>query len=76
MRDIRIVLRDRLRSGHALERRDLLPEMVQHRIRRCVPIVGPTMRLTTCDDIDPGNFLLQDGCLHRPELCISHVRRL
>ena len=60
MKHVRVVLTDRLGPGNALKSRDFLPEMVQHGIRRRMPIVSAPMHLAACDDVDPGDLLFQD----------------
>jgi hypothetical protein len=75
MKHIRVMLADRLRSGNALKSGNLLPEMVQHRIRGRVPIVSPPMHLTSRDDVDPRRFLFQNRSLRRTKLGIREIGR-
>ena len=75
MEDMRIVRRDGLGLGLALKRRDLVPEVVEHRIRRRVPIVRAAMHLAARDDVDAGDFLFEDGRLSRPLLRIGEIAR-
>ena len=73
MEYVRIVRRNGLRFGFSLKRRNFLPEMVQHRIRRRVPIVRPTMHFAAGNHVDPRDFLFEDGRLGRPQLRIREI---
>ena len=72
VKDIGIVGRDRLGAGWALERRNLLPEVVQHRIRRRVAIVGAPVHFAAGDDVDAGDLLIEDCRLAGAILGIRH----
>ena len=52
MRHVRIVLRDRLWPRFALEGGNLLPEVIQHRVGRRVPVVPAAMHFAAGDDVD------------------------
>ena len=67
--------RDGLWLGLALKRGNLLPEMVEHRVRRRVAVVGPPMHFAAGDHVDAGDLLLKDGCLRRPQLRIGKIAR-
>ena len=64
-----------LGSGRAVEGGDLLPEMVQHRVGRGVPIVRPAMHLAAGDDVDAGHLLFEDRGLGGAQLRIGKVLR-
>jgi hypothetical protein len=70
MEHVRIVGRDRLRLGAALERRDALPEIVQHGVGRRVPVVSAPMHLAAGHHVDVGQLLVEDGGLAGAVLCI------
>ena len=72
MEDVGIVRRDRLGLGAALERRDLLPEEVQHGVGRGVSIVGAAVHLAAGHDVYAGQLLVEDGRLRRAELGVGH----
>ncbi len=57
MEDVRVVPADRFWPGDALERRYLLPKIVQHRIWRRMAIMGSPMHLAARDHIDAGGLL-------------------
>src|SRR5687768_9456275 len=73
MKDIRIVRRDRLRPRLSLERRNLVPEVVQHGIRRRMAIVAPPVHLTASDHVYTGDLLLNDRGLSRAKLSVREV---
>jgi hypothetical protein len=58
----------------ALERWDLLPEMVQHGVRRRMPIVGAAMHLAAGDDVDAGELLVEHCGLRGAILRVRHRR--
>src|SRR5215210_5212600 len=74
MEDVRVVGRDRLWPRAALKSRDLLPKVVQHGVRRRVTVVRPPMHLTACDDVNSGNFLVEDRGLGCAILRVGHGR--
>src|SRR5712671_1854144 len=63
VKNIRVMTGDRLRFRFALKRGYLLPEVVEHCIRRRVAVVRPAMQLAAADHINSGNFLFQNGGL-------------
>src|SRR4051812_4644153 len=71
MRDVGVVLRDWLWLSRPMECRHFLPEVVEHRVRRGVSIMGPAMRLAPGNQINACCFLLQDRRLHGAELGIG-----
>ena len=75
MKNVRIVLGDRLRLGLALKRGDLLPEVIEHRVRRRMPVVRPAMHFAAGDDIDAGDLLLKDRGLGCPQLRVGEIAR-
>ena len=76
MGDVRIVLGDRLGSGLSLKSRDLLPEMVEHRVGRRVPVMRAPMHFASGDHVDPRNLLFYDRRLHRAKLRVGKIGRL
>ena len=74
MEDVRVVRGDWLRPRGALKGRDLLPEMVQHRVRRRVPVVRPPMHLAARDDVNSGDLLVEDRGLGCAILRVGHGR--
>ena len=74
MKDVRVVRRDRLRLGAALEGRNLLPEVIQHRVRRRVPVVRAPMHLAAGHDVDRRQFLIEHRRLGGAILRIGHRR--
>jgi hypothetical protein len=70
---IRVVLTNRYWPGGALKGGDFLPEVVQHRVWRRVPIVRPAMHLTTCNYVDPCRFLVQNRGLGSAKLRVGEV---
>jgi hypothetical protein len=76
MGDIRIVIGNRLRARHALERRNLLPKMVEHRVGRRMPVVRSPVHLAAGDDVDAGDLLFEDRGLHRAILRVGDIGRL
>jgi hypothetical protein len=58
MKNIRIVLADGLRPGDTLNRRNFLPEVVQHGIGERMPVMRSALHLATADDVDACNLLL------------------
>ena len=75
MKYVRVVRGNRLRLCLTLKCGDLLPKMIQHGIRRRVPVVRPPVHLTAGDDVDAGDFLLQDRRLGRPHLGVGEIPR-
>ena len=73
MKDVGIVAGDRLWPRLALKRRNLLPEMIEHRVRRRVPVVPSAVHFAAGDDIDAGDLLLQDRGLGRAQLRVGEV---
>ena len=73
MGHIWIVFRDRFRTGLALERGNSLPEVVEHRVRGRVSIMGSPVRFSPGDHVDPGYLLIDDRRLHDPVLRIRHI---
>ncbi len=69
--DVWIAKRDGLRAGRALERWDLLPEMVQHGVGRRVAIVGAPVHLAARNDVYASQFLLQDRRFAGAELGVA-----
>ena len=63
-------------SGLALKGRDLLPEVIEHRVGRRVPVMGPPMHLAARDHVDARGLLFQDRRLHRAKLRVRDIRRL
>src|ERR1700751_2241475 len=76
MRNVGIVFRDRLGPGLALKRWYFLPEVIQHSVRRRVPVMGAAVCLAARNNIYSGGLLIQDRGLHDPELSVLHVLRL
>ena len=74
MEDVGIVFRDRFGPRVPLEGRNLLPEVIQHRVWRRVAVMGSPMHLATGDDIDSRKFLFQDRGLAGTELGVRHRR--
>src|SRR5690348_366448 len=60
MHHVRIVLRNRLRTRLALKGRNLLPEMIQHGVRRRVAVMPPTMHLAARDYVNSRVLLFED----------------
>ena len=73
MKHIRVVLSNWLGPRFALKRRNLLPEVVEHRVRRRVTIVSTPMHFSAGDHVDPGDFLFEDGSLARAKLGVQEV---
>jgi hypothetical protein len=72
VKDIGVVLGNRLRPGGSLERRDLLPEEIQHGVRRRMAVVRTPMHFAARDHIDGGELLVQYRCLGGAVLSIRH----
>ena len=47
--------------------------MVQHRVRRRVPVVPATVHLTARDHIDPSDLLFEDGSLRGSQLRVREI---
>ena len=75
MENIGVVAGDRLGLRLALKGRDLLPEMIEHRVRRRMPVVRAPMHFPAGDDVDAGDFLLEDRGLRGPQLRIRKIAR-
>ena len=73
VKDIGVVSGDGLRLCFTTEGGNLLPEIVEHRVRRRMTIVRPAMHLPAGDHIDAGDLLLEDGSLCRPQLRIGEI---
>jgi hypothetical protein len=68
MENVGVVRGDRLRPCTALEGGNLLPELVQHRVRRRVTIMRAPVHLAAGDDVDACYLLIEDGALTGPVL--------
>src|SRR5437763_16652383 len=68
MKDVGVVRGDRLGPRLAMETGNLLPEMIEHRVRRRMPIVPRSVHLAAGNHVDAGDFLLEDGRLRRAQL--------
>ena len=75
MKYVRIVRGNRLRLCLALKCGNLLPKMIEHCIRWRVPVVRPPVHFTAGNDVDAGDFLLQNGRLARPQLGVGEIPR-
>jgi hypothetical protein len=73
VKDVWIVRRDRFGLGLTLERGNHVPEVIQHRVGRRVPVVRPAMHLPPGDDVYAGNFLFQNRGLARSQLCVGKI---
>ena len=73
MEYVRVVGGYRLRLRFALKRRDLLPKVIEHRIGRSVPVMGPAVHLAAGDYVDPRDLLLEDGGLRGPQLRVGKI---
>ena len=73
MEDVGVVARDGLGACFALKRRNLVPEMIEHRVGRGMAVVPAPVHFTPGDDIDAGDLLLKDRGLGRAQLGISEV---
>jgi len=62
-------------SRLALKGEDLLPEVIQHGVRRRVPVMGSPMRLAASGYINSRRLLLENRRLHNPVLCVRHIFR-
>jgi hypothetical protein len=72
MEDIWVVGSNRLRLGHALECGNLLPEVIEHGVGRRMPVVRASVHFATGDDVDAGQFLVQDRGLASAILRVHH----
>ena len=73
MKDVGVVRGDRLGPRLAMETGNLLPEMIEHRVRRRMPIVPPSVHLAAGNHVDAGDFLLEDGRLRRAQLRVHQI---
>ena len=64
--------RDKPWLGRALECGNLLPEVIEHGVGRRMPVVRASVHFATGDDVDAGQFLVQDRGLASAILRVHH----
>jgi hypothetical protein len=73
MKDVRVMFADGARPIGGMKGRHLVPEMVEHRVGRGVPVMRAAMHLAPGNDINAGGFLFENGRLHRAKLCVREI---
>src|ERR1700694_4977632 len=74
VKNIGVMLRDRLRPRAALECWNLLPKMVEHCVRRRVAVVSAPMHFSSRDHVNSRKLLVEYRGLACPELSVRHGR--
>src|SRR5687768_3281643 len=74
MKYVGIVRGDGLWTGCALKRRNLLPEEIQHRVGRSMPVMGAAVHLAAGDNVDARQVLIENRSLPGAVLRIDQRR--